>query len=128
MPLVEIAVTVAGAFRSPKRIAVPANSLWVDTGTDLVRGDPWILSASGAWSNAEVPNLGPDGFSGYLYPNILLGTAALASLIGRIGNMMFPVGTLLQVTVPYTGRLFLSINDIPESFGDNQGLLAVVVR
>lgn len=111
----------------PAQIAVPSNVLWVDTEVNLKAGQHFRIQASGRWSNTGPPALGPDGFKGFLFQGTVLPSADLGSLIGRVGDRMFPIGESLVGTSPVSGRLFLSINDTPDTFADNQGTLAVKI-
>jgi hypothetical protein len=102
---------------------VDATVEWVDTGLDLVSGAPLVVTAAGQWSNSGPPTLGPDGHTGDQYPGTLLTSADLGALIGRVGEVVFPVGSSFQGSVPASGRLYLSINDVPGTFSDNEGFV-----
>jgi hypothetical protein len=41
---------------------------------------------------------------------------------------MFYIGSGLEAISPGNGRLYLNINDTLDSFGDNQGVMHVVIR
>jgi hypothetical protein len=110
-----------------RTIEVDASVLWVDTGVTLRKGQRFRIEASGKWSNVGPPALGPAGFRNYKYPGTLLAEADLGSLIGRIGDTMFGVGERYGGASPVDGRLFLSINDTPATFADNQGRLQVKI-
>ena len=107
---------------------VHAIVLWFDSGVDLARGRAIRIRASGSWSNSGPPGVGPGGFAGYLYPGTILASAPLASLVGRVGESAFAVGSSFEGASPADGRLYLAINDTPDSFGDNQGALAVTIE
>lgn len=111
----------------PTEVAIPANVLWVDTGVTLQQGQPFRVEASGTWSNAGPPSVGPDGFGSYTYPGTVLPTAGLGSLIGKVADSIFPVGANFSGVSPKAGRLYLSINDTPDTFTDNQGQLTVKI-
>jgi hypothetical protein len=64
----------------------------------------------------------------YKHPGTMLATGDLASLIGRVGNRMFTVGARHQSMNDINGILFLSINDVPGTFEDNQGYVDVLVQ
>jgi hypothetical protein len=108
-------------------VTVSANVLWVDTGVTVQAGQHFRVQASGLWSNTGPPAKGPNGFIGFSHPSSLLPTANFASLIGRVGGVMFPVGEGFDGPSPRAGTLFLSINDLPDTFADNQGTLAVTI-
>jgi len=109
----------------PYRLIMPANVKWVDTYIALRAGEPLRISAKGVWSNAGSPARGPKGFENFKYPGTLLATADLASLITRVGDTVFVVGEEFVSKSPADGRLYLSINDTPDTFGDNKGALDV---
>jgi hypothetical protein len=111
----------------PFRIQVPASKLWVDTGVALEEGQKFKITSAGKWSNTGPPAIGPAGFAGYLYPGTLLASASLGSLIGKVNDQMFEVGEEFEGTSSSAGTLYLSINDTPATFGDNQGELQVVI-
>lgn len=113
--------------RRPAEVTVPANVLWIDTGVSLQAGQHFRVQASGLWSNTGRPAKDPNGFEGFFHPGSLLPSANFASLIGRVGGVMFPVGESFAGTSPAGGTLFLSINDLPDTFADNQGTLAVSI-
>lgn len=109
----------------PTKVSVPANVLWFDTGVTLKKGEHFSIAAAGLWSNIGTPALGPDGSRGTLLPGTLLPSASLGSLIGKVGDVVFPVTGKFEGTSPAGGRLFLTINDTPSTFEDNQGELQV---
>lgn len=108
-------------------VSVPANQQWFDTGLELGLDEEFSVEASGQWSNSGPPSVGPAGFKNYKYPGTLMPIADLASLIGKVSSSMFPVGSEFIGKSPATGRLYLSINDTPDTFSDNQGTLQVKI-
>ncbi|VXD17855.1 hypothetical protein PL8927_600144 [Planktothrix serta PCC 8927] len=77
------------------------------------------------------PFYGPDGFSDTSYPTteLLVPTTLTGSLIGRIGNSQpFAIGSNLTFVAANDGWLYLSMNDKPGTFNDNQGSLNVTVQ
>lgn len=106
---------------------VPANVEWCDTGLVLRQGQSFVARAQGRWS-ADGDNFhGPSGTNlrdrASLYPRATAGT-----LLGRIGEQAFPINDALEATVPGSGPLYLSINDVPGRFGDNRGAVDVEIR
>lgn len=110
----------------PPTVEVPANVLWVDTGLDVKEGQSLVIHASGQWSNSGPPAKGPEGFAGYHHPGTVA-DADLAALIARIGDRVFQVGAAYRGAAPASGRLYLSINDTPDTYGDNEGALSVTI-
>jgi hypothetical protein len=49
-------------------------------------------------------------------------------LIGKVGASPFAIGARLERRNYETGTLLLSMNDVPGTFGDNQGYVEVRVR
>jgi hypothetical protein len=115
--------------RSPSEasLSVPANANWVGTGITLSRGQHLAVDAQGTWSNSGPPAKGPKGFENYKYPGTLMANEDLASLIAKVGETMFGVGEHFDGASPANGELYLTINDTPGTFGDNQGALSVQV-
>jgi hypothetical protein len=91
-------------------------------------GDRLTITAIGRWSNAGPPIQGPDGFLNYLYPGTMLESANLASLIGKLGESIFGIGSRLNTIATRSGVLFLSMNDTPGTFADNQGRVEVTIQ
>ena len=106
-----------------------ARESWKHTGIRLNLNDPIRIEASGQWSNGG-ETVGADGFGSgnYMYPGTIVGTAALASLVGMVGDQAFKVGALYDRTSPATGELLLSMNDVAGTFADNRGQLEVKIR
>lgn len=106
-------------------IQVAADVLWVDTGVMLKEGESFSIEADGTWSNSGPPAIGPDGFIDYVHPGTLLATANLGSLIGKVGDVVFGVGSNFVGASRSAGRLYLAMNDTPGNYSDNQGKLRV---
>ena len=114
-----------------KTLKVKATDEWLDTGLDIKAGDQLIITAKGKWQvdgKSETIQVTADG-----YGDPLPGTpfnGSFASLIGRIGNSGEPflVGSNLNQPTPGAGRLFLQINDVIGTHGDNLGELEVTVE
>ena len=124
---VQLSGTAAGASTA---VSVSAQQPWVDTGVDLKAGEALTISANGQWTNGGNPQvfIGPDGYVGFRLPDATLGSANFAALIGKVGDQVFFVGSAYKGTSPGTGRLYLQMNDLANSFADNSGKLDVVVK
>lgn len=117
-----------------------ATAGWINTKVYVKRGWRVKISARGRWSNGNYtrsdrtvfrPFYGPDGFSDTSDPTneLLVPTTLVGSLIGRIGNSQpFAIGSNLTFVAANDGWLYLSMNDKPETFNDNQGSLNVTVQ
>jgi hypothetical protein len=108
-------------------VSVPAATEWTDTGIDLLPGDYLAVRASGQWSNATGRQVvGQNGY-GTPFAGTKLADAPLAALIAQVG------GTISRPTVEGAkvgsrGRLFLGMNDVPGTYGDNHGSLEAFIR
>lgn len=111
-------------------VVVEATSEWMDSGFDVKSGAAYLVSitATGAWANVPGGNMvGPVGYGSLLLPNAIAPDLPLGSLIGRVNGKMFEIGERLAQRPPDSGRLFLAMNDVPGTFGDNSGRLTVVI-
>ena len=104
-------------------LAVPANAEWTDTGIDVLPGDRLGVVAGGQWSNvASGQTVGTNGY-GSPYSGTQLADAPLAALIQRIGTSIMRISRE-PVPVTVRGRLYLGMNDVPGTYGDNRGQLS----
>lgn len=111
-------------------VTVPANVEWLDTGIDVKAGNlyPLKISATGSWTN--VPGgqaVGAAGYGSLRLPNAAAPTEPFASLIGKVNGTIFEIGAGFGKKSPAAGRLFLAMNEVPGTYGDNSGELIVVV-
>ena len=109
------------------------------------------IMASGRWALVSNPvtQCGPDGaFAATITGLLLLPTALSGSLIAKIGGgtsdywvpamgsstpvtpasvLIFPVGSFCTIDIPQTvsGALFLTMNDMPNGFGNHDGSITV---
>jgi len=125
-----LALTGTGAQAQTTTVTVPANVEWFDTGIDVQAGASNVLSisATGRWRN--VPKglaLDAAGYGSTRLPNALAPAELFGSLIGRVNGTIFGIGKSFKGNSPASGRLFLSMNDVPGTYGDNSGQLRVVV-
>ena len=123
---------------SPDAIVIPANLAWVDSGIDVVAGQPLTIVGKGRVVIGKLKKVkedaenevGPRG--SYFYGNTLAaeqfplpaagtGPAPCFCLIGRIGNgPVFYVGGERSAIAEQTGRLYLGINDYDVSKNEGQ--------
>jgi len=113
---------------------IPARSMWVDTGLDVTNKTIQIKYESGTWSNDGAESHFCDG-EGFIpegkdfrevMPKLLVQNAPLGALVGRTNGEPFFVGNTYEDRQG-EGRLYLSINEKPDSFDDNAGSLRIVV-
>lgn len=118
---------------------VPANnSRGLDTGIDLLAGEPIMITATGTIvAGSRVGQVGPDGArssSGFgsvvnTRPVASAGVGALIAYIRMANGNLSPaylVGSNLTSSVPMDGRLILAVND--DNYNDNSGSFNVRVR
>jgi len=113
-------------------MAIMANQSWQSAYDFVHPGDQLDITASGAWSHdtadLQFSNLyGPAGVD-LFDARTLLASAPIGSLVGRIGdNPPFVIGEHLTLTSEQRGKLWVSMNEIPDQFSDNTGSVGVVV-
>ncbi|MBS0264800.1 MAG: hypothetical protein JSS02_22890, partial [Planctomycetes bacterium] len=128
-----VPVVTADEQISPDALIIAGNQPWVDTGVDVVAGQPLTISAKGRvaitkllkqMADAE-REVGPSGT--FFYDDRLThikfplaaagnGPAPCFCLIGRIGQgAPFYVGPGISWKPDRTGRLYLGINDFDPS-------------
>ena len=118
------------AQAEPRSVVVPANVEWFDTGIDVRASVVFMLQidATGQWTNAAGGQpVGPRGYGTLKLPSATAPNQPFASLIARVDQTTFGIGDRFRKRSPATGRLYLSMNDIPGTFGDNTGEMVVVV-
>ena len=109
-----------------KRIEVRADKMWVDTGVDVTGKTVRIEYESGQWSNGGDDPLFADGRGANSWPDLLVPGAPIRSLVGKTSSGTFLIGNLREGNLGQ-GRLYLSINDVPNNYGDNIGSLTVII-
>jgi hypothetical protein len=121
--------------------AKPAQALWTPV-LDYVTG-PVVLriTAEGSWRPAaSLPPCGPDGLTHWAFGRdfLLWKKAPLGALIAKIGGSVagiddstdiFLVGSRGVLNLEKAaGPLYLTINDAPSAFDDNDGALTVAIE
>jgi len=104
--------------------------MWYDTGIDIPLGKSYeIVYESGKWTNLKGTST-TDGLGKHSDNRKLLivPVGYLSQLAGKIGKDIFIVGNHRVAETSEGGRLYLSINDIPKTFHDNEGTLNVLVE
>jgi predicted Zn-dependent protease len=108
---------------SRRGVAVPGDSVWVDTGIDLLAGDTVEVWAKGQvyWKKNSEDSCGPEGIpgKGFWKPISKANTAALIGRIGADSFSYFVVGAHFRAQALTAGRLYLGIND--DNNLDNRG-------
>jgi hypothetical protein len=102
----------------------------MDTGVDVRSGAAFLVSitATGSSTNAAGGHLvGPAGYGSLLLPNAVAPDLPFGSLIGRLNGRIFEIGEQLGKRPPDSGRLYLAMNDVPGTYGDNSGQVTVVI-
>ena len=131
-----IGVSSCSKSRTHKTVVleIPAQTMWFDTGLDVTNKTIEIKYESGTWSNdgAETHFCDGEGFIPEgkdfrdVIPKLLVTNAPLGALVGRTNGEPFFVGNTYE-NRPGEGRLYLSINERPDSFGDNAGSVRIAV-
>jgi tetratricopeptide (TPR) repeat protein len=111
-----------------KEVSVPAQVMWFDTGIVLDKGAKIYIHASGQWSDGGQPTRywGANG-TGDPWTGTIVPDANLDALVGKVGDVTFTVGESYSGSSPSSGRLYLSINDVPNSFSTNTGAMSVEI-
>lgn len=132
LPFAALALALGGesVFAQGATVIVPANVEWVDTGIDVRASNlsPLRITSTGSWTN--VPNgqaIGAAGYGSLKLPNAVAPTEPFGSLIGKVSGTIFGIGEGFNKKSPADGRLFLAMNDVPGTYGDNSGQLTVIV-
>ena len=115
-------------------LEIPGRAMWFDTGLDVTNKAIQIKYESGTWSNdgAETHFCDGEGFipEGQdfrdVIPKLLVTNAPLGALVGRTNGEPFFVGNTYEDR-PGEGRLYLSMNEKPDSFDDNAGSVRITV-
>ena len=129
-----IGTSSCGSSRNTVVLEIPAKTLWFDTGLDVTNKTIQIKYESGTWSNdgAESNFCDAEGFIPEgkdfrdVIPKLLVTNAPLGALVGRTNAEPFFVGNTYEDR-PGEGRLYLSINERPDSFDDNAGSVKIAV-
>jgi hypothetical protein len=115
-------------------LEIPAQALWFDTEIDVTNKTIQVKYESGTWSNDGVESHFCDG-EGFIpegkdfrdvIPKLLVTNAPLGALVGRTSGAPFFVGNTYQDR-PGDGRLYLSMNEMPDAFSDNAGSVRIAV-
>lgn len=109
-------------------ILIPADAENFDTGVVIGPGQKAIISSGGVWTNGGVLEdyVGPQGFLSVIRTDTIIPSTPLAALIGRTENALFPVGAYAEIS--HQGRLFLMMNDVPNTYGDNVGYISARIN
>jgi hypothetical protein len=130
------AATASSCGRSQHKVVleIPGQTMWFDTGLDVTNKTIQIKYESGMWSNDGAESHFCDG-EGFIpegkdfrdvIPKLLVTNAPLGALIGRTNGEPFFVGNTYEDR-PGEGRLYLSMNEKPDSFDDNAGSVRIAV-
>jgi hypothetical protein len=112
------------------QVQLDAKSEWRHTGLMLQKGDALVISAEGRWSNTAdgAADKGPAGYPNNKRPTSTAPQFDFASLIGKVGDVVFEIGRSYTGASPADGELLVAMNDDPGTFGDNQGGLILNIR
>jgi hypothetical protein len=111
-------------------LTVPSGVMWYDTGIDVPSDSTLKINYKGGqWTNVVGSNfVDGQGKGGYAQRNLLIvPSSQLSALVAKVGEYKFHVGNSYSGK-PGSGRLYLSLNDIPKTYNDNDGELDVSVE
>ncbi len=93
------------------------NADWLDTGVTLVEGEQASFAVTGSFTLGDGRVTGPEGMErGWkdLLRQFPLNSAKVGAVVGRVSDVgasvPFLVGSQSEVTIPTTGRLYLTVN------------------
>lgn len=124
-------VSTRGREGRTTELTVPGNTVWQDTGIDVVADQLLEVTASGLVyykkkSDDSCDPWGAPGTSGgYFKPLSKVNTGALLARVGNASSAAFPVGAHRRIRMKSAGRLYLGIND--DNNFDNRGAYHVQV-
>jgi hypothetical protein len=124
---------------SKDRVEIPArpsNGIWTPARAYLSTGTILRIEASGQWQPLPGTACGAEGLQHWAYgrDRLLTKSAPLGALIGKIGGSnvyaadtdILVIGGLCVLKLDKSeGPLYLTINDAPDSFDDNDGFITV---
>jgi hypothetical protein len=150
--LVAAAAALAGAGRQEgalvlvKKVTVPGNPGWADTGLDVFAGEEFHIVGSGRISlqrGNPSASCGPEGLD-LMTVQQPIRDRNIGALIGKVSQLVsvrkdedtgeeirdevveyFFVGSENDVTMPIKGRLYLGVNE--DILKDNEGEFSVVI-
>lgn len=122
-------------------IYLDARSDWQNTGLFVQGGHILGFECQGSWAVASKnesrrwPDTGPEGHGKHPGEKIHrrgdskkeLPGVPFGTLLGRVGEIVFPVSERKEVVVPSDGLLYLVINDYPFYRHDNRGGLSITI-
>jgi len=126
--------------RDGKQVTIRADRGWQNTGTMLIAGVTYEISASGRYQVARQPRVWwsePGGVSIRYYHGRPLGMLLATVYDDRHDDAAdrsdtpfdpVPVGLRTEITPKHTGTLMLRINDSAGELDDNAGTLRITIR
>lgn len=124
-----------------KTIYLDAKSDWQGTGLWVKKGQKVHLECHGMWAVAPEnesrrwPDTGPEGHGKHPGekvhrlgdPKKELPGVPFGALLGKVYDVVFPIGDRKEIIIPLKGELYLVINDYPFYRHDNRGGLTVTI-
>jgi hypothetical protein len=110
-----------------KRIQVPANQIWFDTGVDVTGKAVCIQYETGMWTSGGDDPKYSDGNTGTSpWPGLLVPDLPIRALVGKTDAGPFFVGNHKEGDLG-SGHLYLCMNDVPGRYEDNTGSITVSI-
>lgn len=111
-----------------KEIEVSAQTVWLDTGLDVTGRTVEIKYQRGEWTNGgDNPTWSDPKGATPRFPDLLVPSGKIRELVGKTNEGHFSVGANIKFSGK-TGRLYLSMNDVKDTFKDNLGAVMVTVN
>jgi hypothetical protein len=117
--------------------AKPQSGIWTLARSYLGAGTIVRIEAEGQWKPLPAAQCGPEGLSHWAYSRdrLLTKSAPFGALIGKIGGSnieidgtVLVIGSICVFKVDKEGPLYLTINDAPDGFADNEGEVKVIFK
>ena len=111
-----------------RAVTVQADLPWQNADISVVAGQKLSISSFGRWNNGpDGADYGPSGNARYGV-GVVVPSAPVGALVGRIGESTpFTIGESANVTANASGQLHLAMNDWPDSYSDNHGMVTVLI-
>lgn len=124
-----------------KTIYLDVKSDWQSTGLWVKEGQKLRFECRGVWAvapeneSSRWPDTGPEGHGKHPgekvhragNPKKELPGTPLGTLLGKVSDVVFPIGDRKEIIIPSEGELSLVINEYPFFRHDNRGGLTITI-
>lgn len=117
-----------GEREGTRAVVIQADLPWQNAGIGVVAGQKISITAFGRWNNGpDGADYGPGG-NGKEGAGLVAPSSPTGALVGRIGESIpFTIGEGANVTATASGQLRLAMDDWPDSYSDNHGMMTVLI-